>query len=130
VSVLVDSSVWIEYFRGSGESGAMDFLIDENLLVTNDLILAELIPGLHVRRHRKLIGLLREVKKNPMNVDWDDLIQMQIVCLRNGINKVGLSDLMIAQHAIRSRLMLYSRDRHFLFMARHLSLRLYQESEL
>jgi len=128
VSILVDSSVWIEYFRGSNDSGAMDFLIDENLLVTNDLILAELIPVLHVRRHRKLIGLMREVKKTPMTLDWDELIQMQLVCLRNGVNKVGLSDLMIAQHAVHNNLTLYSRDKHFSLIAKHLHLKLYNQS--
>ncbi len=38
MSVLVDSSVWIAYFRGSRELSKLDFLIDKNLVVTNDLI--------------------------------------------------------------------------------------------
>ena len=46
MSVLVDTSVWIEYFRTGNYSEKVDFLIDENLLVINDLILAELIPFL------------------------------------------------------------------------------------
>ena len=44
MSVLVDTSVWIEYFRSGNNFEKLDFLIDENLVVTNDLILAELIP--------------------------------------------------------------------------------------
>ncbi len=31
MSVLVDSSVWIEYFRGSVNGENLDFLIEENL---------------------------------------------------------------------------------------------------
>ena len=54
----------------------------------------------------------------PMNVDWDDIIQMQGACLRNGINKVGIPDLMIAQHAIQNDLELYSKDKHFALLAR------------
>ncbi len=42
MSVLVDSSVWIEYFRG-GTQTTIDSLIDENLVVVNDLILSELL---------------------------------------------------------------------------------------
>ena len=49
MSVLVDTSIWIDYFRGGNDSIQMDFLIDENLLVINDLILAELIPFLKIQ---------------------------------------------------------------------------------
>ncbi|MBT3193346.1 MAG: PIN domain-containing protein [Verrucomicrobia bacterium] len=125
MSVLVDSSIWIEYFRGSANDGRLDFLIEENLIVVNDLILAELIPALHMRRQRKLIGLMREIVCPPLEVDWNDLVQMQIACLKHGINKVGIPDLMIAQHAIQNRLELYTRDKHFKLIAQHIALALH-----
>ena len=125
MSVLVDSSIWVEYFRGSAKDGKLDFLIEENLLVVNDLILAELIPALHLRRQRKLIGLMREIVCLPLDVDWTDLIQMQIACLKHGINKVGIPDLMIAQHAIQNHLELYTRDKHFKLIAQQIPLTLY-----
>ncbi|MBL7114130.1 MAG: PIN domain-containing protein [Kiritimatiellae bacterium] len=125
MSVLIDSSIWVEYFRGSANDGRLDFLIEENLIVVNDLILAELIPALHLRRQRKLIGLMREIVCPPLEVDWDDLIQMQIACLKNGINKVGIPDLMIAQHAIQNHLELYTRAKHFKLIARHVPLALH-----
>ncbi len=125
MSVLVDSSIWIEYFRGSMSDGGLDFLIEENLVVVNDLILSELIPALHLRRQRKLIGLMREIVCPPMELDWDDLIQMQIACLRHGINKAGIPDLMIAQHAIQNHLELYTRDKHFTLIAQHVPLALH-----
>jgi len=53
--VLVDTSVWIEYFRSGKNSAKLDFLIDENLIVMNDLILAELVPFLRVRNQNKII---------------------------------------------------------------------------
>ncbi len=49
MSILIDSSVWIEYFRNGNNYEKVDFLIDENLVVTNDLILAELIPFLMIK---------------------------------------------------------------------------------
>ena len=125
MSVLVDSSIWIEYFRGSANDGRLDFLIEENLVVVNDLILAELIPALHLRRQRKLISLMREIICPRLEVDWDDVIQMQVACLKHGINKVGIPDLMIAQHAIRNHLELYTRDKHFTFIAQHVPLALH-----
>jgi predicted nucleic acid-binding protein len=125
MSVLVDSSVWIEYFRGSPGDGRLDFLIEEDLVVVNDVILAELIPALHLRRQRKLIALMREIACPPLAVDWDDLIRMQITCLRHGINKVGVPDLLIAQHAIQNHLELYSRDKHLARLAKYVALSMY-----
>jgi len=125
MSVLVDSSVWIEYFRGSSNQGKLDFLIDEDLVVVNELILAELIPALHLKRQQKLIALMHEITCPPLAVDWDDLTQMQITCLRHGINHVGIPDLMIAQHAIQNHLELYSHDKHYRLLAKHVPLTMY-----
>ena len=43
MSVLVDTSIWIEYFRIGNNFEKLDFLIDENLIVINDLILADFL---------------------------------------------------------------------------------------
>ena len=123
--VLVDSSVWIAYFRGAMEDQRLDFLIEENLVAVNDLILAELIPALHVRRQKKLIGLMHEIMRPSLMIEWEDIIRMQITCLRNGINKVGLPDLIVAQHAMQHHLDLYTLDKHFRLMAQHMPLSLY-----
>lgn len=124
MSVLVDSSVWIEYFRG-GTDGTLDHLIDENLIVVNDLILAEILPALHMRRQRKLIGILKEIIRHPIHVDWDEIVQTQITCLRNGIDKVGIPDLIIAQHTIQNELKLLTHDGHFERLSHHVPLSLY-----
>ena len=124
MSVLVDSSVWIEYFRGTGPVSVLDSLIDENLVVVNDLILAELLPALHMRRQRKLISLLKEIARSPIQVDWEDIVQMQITCLRNGINNVGIPDLIIAQHAMQNGIELFSQDKHFAKLSKHVPLSL------
>ena len=41
--VLVDSSVWIDYFN-NGTPKDVDRLIENNLIVTNQIIRVELIP--------------------------------------------------------------------------------------
>ena len=116
MSVLVDTSVWVNYFRSGKDSGKLDFLIDENLIVTNDLILAELVPFLEIRNQRKLLRLLRHIYKLPLNIDWDQLIEFQIKCLRKGVNRIGISDLMVAQNAKQNRGEIYSLDHHFLLI--------------
>ena len=116
MSVLVDTSVWVNYFRSGKDSGKLDFLIDENLIVTNDLILAELVPFLEIRNQRKLVSLLRHIHKLPLNIDWDQLTEFQIKCLRKGVNGIGIPDLMVAQNAKQNFCEIYSLDSHFQLM--------------
>jgi predicted nucleic acid-binding protein len=114
VSVLVDSSVWIEYFRNGNNSEKVDFLIDENIVVINDLILAELVPFLKLKNHRKLLNLLFCINKMLIDIDWKQLIEYQYICLKNGLNGVGIPDLIIAQNAVQHSCKIYSLDNHFL----------------
>lgn len=125
MSVLVDSSVWIDYFAGKGEADALEYLIEENLVVINDLILAELLPALLLQKQASVVALLRAVRRHPMKIDWEDIIQLQALCLRNGINGVGIPDLIIAQNAIQGGLSLMSRDKHFILISKNTSLSLY-----
>lgn len=125
MSVLVDSSVWIDFFRGSGQVDTLDLLIEENLIVVNDLILTELIPPLLLQRKEELVSLLRLCKRQPMEIDWDEIIRIQTACLRNGVNGVGIPDLLIAQNAIQGELRLMSNDKHFSLVAGVTELQLY-----
>jgi predicted nucleic acid-binding protein len=99
MEVLVDTSVWIDYFRGGANSQDLDLLIDENLLVTNDLILSELIPYLKIKKQTKVIALLNEIKKLPLDIQWNEIIEYQVKCLKSGANGIGIPDLIIAQNA-------------------------------
>jgi hypothetical protein len=127
MSILVDTSIWVDYFRGTRTADALDLLIEENLVVTNQIILAELLPPLFIQNQKHLIELMREIKQYPMNIDWDDITQMRITCLKSGLNSIGIPDLIIAQNAIQGDMRLLSADKHFSLMAMHLPLALYQE---
>jgi len=52
MGVLVDTSIWIDYFRGGDVSKGLNYLIDENIVVINDIILAELVPYLIIKKDR------------------------------------------------------------------------------
>ena len=125
MSVLVDTSVWVEYFRSSDNFDKLDFLIDENLVVINDLILAELIPFLKVRNQRKLITLLNEINKLEIVVNWKQLIDYQYKCLKKGINGIGMPDLIITQNAKQNHCSIYSLDNHFNLMQDVLTIKLF-----
>ena len=126
MQVLVDTSVWIDYFRSGLISSPLDSLIDENLIVTNDVVLTELIPFLRVKRQTQVIGLLNDVTKLPLQTDWEELIRFQTRCLRSGRNGIGIPDLMIAQHAKQNKCLIYSLDKHFEFMEDVIPIDLYE----
>jgi predicted nucleic acid-binding protein len=124
MSVLVDTSVWIDYFRGTDNSEKLDFLIDENLVVTNDLILAELIPFLKVRKQAKVIDLLRDITRLELAINWNQIIDFQFKCLKSGLNGIGIPDLIVAQNAKQNSSAIYSLDNHFRLMKDILKLQL------
>lgn len=118
MEVLVDTSVWIDYFRSGENSTKLDFLIDENLLVINDLILTELLPLLFVRNEKSIIRLLKKVKNNAIKINWQEITAFQVQCLQSGSSGVGIPDLLIAQNAIQNNTPIYSIDKHFGFMCK------------
>ncbi len=124
MSVLVDTSIWIEYFRKGDNFEKLDFLIDENLVVTNDLILTELIPFLKIRNHSKLIQLLHNINKLELIINWEKIVDLQYKCLKNGINGIGIPDLIIAQNAKQNHCEIYSIDNHFLLLKDILKIKL------
>jgi len=124
MTVLVDTSIWIEYFRSGSNSEKLDFLIDENLIVINDLILVELVPSLKVRNQRKIVKLLHDIKKLELFINWDQIIEFQLKCLKNGLNGIGIPDLIVAQNAKINRCEIYSLDNHFSLMKDILELQL------
>jgi predicted nucleic acid-binding protein len=126
VEVLVDTSIWIDYFRGGDNSPEMDSLIDENLLVTNDIILVELIPYLKLKKQIKVVKLLYEVNRIPLEINWEEIIEFQVKCLKSGAHGVGIPDLIIAQNARENNCKVYSLDKHFRLLHQVLKLKLYR----
>ena len=116
VEVLVDTSVWIDYFRSGRDSERMDFLISENLVATNDVILAELVPLLLIRKEKNVVSLLKKIKNNTMQPNWQEIVDFQVKCLRAGSSGIGIPDLLIAQNAIHYSTPVYSLDKHFKLM--------------
>ena len=111
--ILVDTSVWIDYFRNGSTADALDKLIESDMICINDVILSELLPSINQRHEEELKELLLSFPKLQMKIDWNEIVFMQTKNLHNGINKVGLPDLMVAQNAIQNNVKLFSCDRHF-----------------
>lgn len=126
MKVLVDTSIWIDYFRGAKNSQDLDVLIDENLIVTNDIILAELVPYLKIKKQTKVINLLHQVNRVPLEIHWEEIIDFQVKCLKSGANGIGIPDLIIAQNAKHNDCKVYSLDKHFRLLNKVLKFKLYR----
>ena len=120
--VLVDSSVWIEYFRQGDD--VLTRLIEEDMVCTNELILSELLPVLYARNEHQVINSLLALERIPLHISWELIRQYQLTNLQMGINKIGIPDLIILQQTIEEMLTLFSLDRHFRLMKAHFSFEL------
>lgn len=125
--VLVDTSIWIEYFRSGNHCDRLDFFIDENLVVINDLILAELVPSLKARNQHKIVELLHIINKIDLTIHWGQLIEFQVQCLQHGFNGIGIPDLIIAQNAKQNHCEIYTLDHHFRLIKDIIGLKLVAE---
>jgi predicted nucleic acid-binding protein len=110
--VLVDSSVWIDYFR-TRDIPYLEDLIKEDLICTNDVILTELIPSLLFQKRKDIVESLLTVENIQLEIDWKLIRQYQLMNIKNGINKVGIPDLLIFQQIIDQKITLFTFDKHF-----------------
>lgn len=124
-NILVDSSAWIEYFRGHKNYLFIDDLIDNNTLRINNLILTELLPSVIHRKENRLAQLLNKIERYEIKIDWDELQNYQLQSLKHGNNNIGISDLIIAQNCIQNKLKIVSVDKHFELMSKYLPLEIY-----
>ncbi|TGK83230.1 PIN domain-containing protein [Leptospira noumeaensis] len=125
--VLLDSSVWIEYFRNSNSriSSEVDKLIDLGNVYTNELILTELIPFLKLKKQTQLIQIMESIESFKIFIDWKQIIEFQTANLKIGINNIGIPDLLILQNTIQNESILFTLDKHFKLMSKIHKLKLY-----
>jgi len=126
--ILVDSSVWIDYFRGAATPQAerLDSLLGSEPVATGDLILAEVLQGFasdrDFERARRLLLSLVIVDLGGQ--------RLAIQAARNfralralGVTARKTIDTVIATRCIESRLDLLYSDRDFDPFVEHLGLR-------
>jgi len=56
--------------------------------------------------------LLYEITRNPFNIDWEEIIEFQLKCLKSGANGAGIPDLIIAQNTKQNNCKIYSLDKN------------------
>ena len=126
--ILVDSSVWIDYFRGARtpETNRLDALLGVEPVLIGDLILTEVLQGFRSDRDfNRARALLRAFEVVPLGG--------QDVCLKaaehyrflrgKGITVRKTIDIVIATCCIQNQYALLHSDHDFDVFARHLGLR-------
>jgi predicted nucleic acid-binding protein len=122
---IIDSSAWIEYFKGNEEYSFIKELIFNNALCINDIILTELLPSIIHKKENKLVDLLNGLRKKILLIDWQEIQSIQILNLRHGNNNIGISDIIIAQNCMQNNLKIITKDKHFKAMAKYTPLKIY-----
>jgi len=126
--ILVDSSVWIDYFRGTAtpQADKLDALLDTEPIATGDLILAEVLQGFVSDRDfnqaRKLLTSLTIVELGGKDVAVQAAKNFRTLRAL-GVTVRKTIDTIIATRCIESRLPLLYSDRDFDPFVEHLGLR-------
>lgn len=125
--ILVDSSVWIDYFRGTttAQTEILDALLGEEPLAIGDLILTEVLQGFNSERDfneaREMLTALTVVELG------GEEIAIQAARNFRALRKLGVTvrktiDTLIATRCIESGYDLLHNDRDFDPFARYLGL--------
>ncbi len=126
--ILVDSSVWIDYFRGSitAQTDKLDKLLGSDFLAIGDLILTEVLQGFDDDRDfnqaKKVLNTLTLVQLGGKEVAIHAAHNFRT--LRNlGVTVRKTIDTVIATHCIANDLELLHSDKDFDPFVKHLGLR-------
>jgi predicted nucleic acid-binding protein len=134
--ILVDSSVWIDYFNGvsSWRTDALDHALSASIIVVGDLIFTEVLQGFRLDRDFETAkSLLAEL---PFRKMGGYQIALQSALNYRRLRKAGVTvrktiDVFIATYCIEKELPLLHNDRDFEPLVDHCGLAIYQSpSEL
>jgi predicted nucleic acid-binding protein len=126
--ILVDSSVWIDYFRGipSRQTEHLDALLGNELLFVGDIILTEVLQGFSSKREFDQARSLM-LSLEPMNIGGQDIAVKAANHFRtlrvNGVTIRKTIDTLIATRCIHDNLTLLHSDRDFEPFTKYLRLK-------
>ena len=126
--ILVDSSVWIDYFKGAitAQTGKLDSLLGQEPLAIGDLILTEILEGLFGERDfnqaMKLLTSLIVVELGGQEIATQAAKNFRALRKR-GVTVRKTIDTVIATRCIEDGYELLHNDRDFDAFAKYLGLR-------
>ena len=129
--VLIDSSVWISFFRGrdQGLIEAVSSLLTRGAAIICGVVVTEVIQGaLNEKEMEKILTLFEPVERIDLTLrDWEVAGRLSYSLRRKGITASTL-DVLLATTAIENDCFFYTADKHFELITRHSDLKLYLPS--
>ena len=126
--ILVDTSVWIDQFRGAqtAQTAKLEKALAREPILIGDLILLEILQGARDERHASRIE--REMRRFNILPLLDDSLAVQAAQNFRKLRRVGVTirktaDLIIGTFCIEYGHVLLHDDRDFEPMERHLGLK-------
>ena len=127
--ILVDSSAWIEFLRGTGSPVCQEVerLLDSDLAVTDPVVM-EVLAGARDDQHlHDLRGLLGRAELMRCDVlDYPKAAMLYRQCRQSGETVRRLLECLIAAVAIRAAVPVLHNDADFDALARHTDLVIHQ----
>lgn len=126
--IVVDSSVWIDYFNGkiTTQTNLLDGLLDAELIVIGDLILTEVLQGFQhdkdYRQAKTLLGSLAFMDMLGKDIAIKSADNYRSL-RKKGITVRKTVDVIIGTFCIETELSLLHCDRDFDALEKHLKLR-------
>jgi predicted nucleic acid-binding protein len=113
--ILVDTTVWIEFFRARSKIGDhLEMLLLENAVSTCGVVMFEVLQGIKSEGEKnKILGVLASLPYVEMTKKlWHRAADLSIRLKKNAVN-LPLSDILIAAIAAENDLSVYTLDNHF-----------------
>jgi hypothetical protein len=127
--VLVDSSIWIEFFRhpDAPVSLVLDHLLSQRLVCSTGLVKAEVVPGARSpKEFRRLRSLFDALPQAPEGEGfWAHLVRFRHRLQTKGVLGIGIPDLIVATVAIQNRKFVFTTDEDFQRMIPYVPVRLF-----
>jgi predicted nucleic acid-binding protein len=133
--ILVDSSVWVDYFRGTRneQTDLLDGLLSSEPVAVGDLMLAEVLQGLNAERDfnraKNVLLSLQQVAIGGTEIAVQAARNFRTLRL-HGVTVRKTIDALIATRCIESDLLLLHNDRDFDPFEKHLGLRVARKETL
>lgn len=125
--IMVDSSVWIDYFLGhpTVQADKLDTLLGTRLLTVGDLVLAEVLQGFSsdkdFNRAKKILLSTHVVELSGADIAIQAAMNFRAL-RRAGVTVRKTIDTIIATYCIENDFALLHRDRDFKPFVEHLGL--------
>jgi predicted nucleic acid-binding protein len=126
-TVLVDTSIWIEYLRGTNESvrKRLAALVSADKAATADIIIMEILRGARSDREYDVLreDFLALPRIEMTGAVWEKAWRTGYELRRKGVH-IPLTDTIIAGLALEWSCTLMHSDKHFDLIARHTDLKI------